>query len=179
MTAPADSRLLELDTFKRAGFAAQYPSNVRSFYSPTDNVPGVLCAVFGMARISVALAMYGFDDKKLADIIKTKLSCPDIFVQLTLDSSQAGGVHERELLAEENYPASSIAIGNSEDHAIMHMKMAVIDGLYRVSGSTNFSLGGETKQDNELTIICDPYIAAEARARIDAVHASILSRAPR
>jgi phosphatidylserine/phosphatidylglycerophosphate/cardiolipin synthase-like enzyme len=169
-------KLSELDTFKRGGFTPQYPANMRSFYSPVDDVPGALRAMFSSARISLVLAMYGFDDQVLADIIKAKLASPDIFVQLTLDASQAAGVHEKAILAEENYPASSIAIGSSEGHAIMHLKLAVIDGLYRVSGSTNWSLGGETKQSNELTIIQDPYVCAEARARIDATHASILSR---
>lgn len=175
MTDPV-GKLSELDMFKRGGFTTQYPSNIRSFYSPVDDVQGALRTIFASARHSLVLAMYGFDDKALADIIKAKLASPEIFVQLTLDSTQAGGVHEKSLLASEAYPASSIAIGNSEHGAIMHLKLAVIDGLYRVSGSTNFSLGGETKQDNECSVICDPYVAAEARSRIDSIHANILSR---
>lgn len=163
--------------FKRGGgFTSQYPPNIRSFYSPVDDVPGALRAIFATARHSLVLAMYGFDDKALADIIKTKLESPDIFVQLTLDATQASGSHEKSLLAGEDYPASSIAVGRSEHGAIMHLKLAVIDGLYRVSGSTNFSVGGETKQDNECSIIGDPYVAAEARSRIDAIHANILSK---
>lgn len=179
MTDPV-GKLSELDMFKRGGgFTSQYPPNIRSFYSPIDDVPGALRAIFATARHSLVLAMYGFDDKALADIIKTKLESPDIFVQLTLDSTQAGGVHERSLLASEEYPASSIAVGNSEHGAIMHMKLATIDGIYRVSGSTNFSVGGETKQDNELTVIQDPYLCAEARSRIDSIHATILAKTRR
>lgn len=175
MTDPV-GKLSELDTFKRGGFINQYPPNIRSFYSPVDDVPGALRTIFASARHSLVLAMYGFDDKALADIIKTKLESPDIFVQLTLDSTQAGGAHERSLLAGEDYPASSIAVGNSEHGAILHLKLAVIDGLYRISGSTNLSVSGETRQDNELTVIEDPYVCAEARARIDSIHAVILSR---
>lgn len=177
MTAPAPAWFPELDTFKHGGFPAHYPGNLKSFYSPVDDVAAALRTAFASARASLVLAYYGFDDQALADIVKAKLSHPNIYVQLTLDSSQAGGVHEKTLLAGEDYPASSIAIGTSEAHAIMHLKMAVIDGLYRISGSTNLGLGAETKQDNEMTIIADPYVCAEARARIDAIHASILSRA--
>lgn len=170
------TKLAELDQFKRAGFPPQYPPNMRSFYAPVDDVAGALRAMFTAARSSLVVAMFGFDDPALADIIKTKLASPEIFVQLTLDSTQAGGVHEKALLATESYPASSIAVGQSEGHAIMHLKLAVIDGIYRVSGSTNWSVSAMTKQDNELTVVEDPFVCAEARARIDAIHANMLSR---
>lgn len=176
MSAPHD-KLDELAPFKKTGFPAHYPANMRTFYAPVDDPGAAVRAMFTAARSSLVIAYYGFDDKALADIIAAKLAHPDIFVQLTLDSSQAAGAHERGILAAEHYPASSIAIGRSEGHAIMHLKLAVIDGLYRLSGSLNLSLSAETKQDNEMTVVADPYVAAEARARIDVIHTTILNRA--
>jgi phosphatidylserine/phosphatidylglycerophosphate/cardiolipin synthase-like enzyme len=171
--------LTALDAHKRGGFPPGYPGNVRSFFSPVDDVHGALLALVRSASSSLVLAMYGFDDDELADVIKQKLENPGIGVQLTLDSSQAGGVHEREILARESYPASSIAIGRSEKGAIQHMKLMVIDGIYRVSGSTNLSHSGEELQDNELTIIHNEVMAAEARTRVDAIHAHMLAAAAR
>lgn len=168
--------LAVLDKYKRNPYPPGYPSDLRTLYSPVDNVHDALCYVLNSAQHSLVVAMYGFDDEQLAGIIKTKLSQPDCFVQLTLDSSQAGGTHERKLLASEGYPASSIAIGRSEHGAIQHLKMVVVDGVFTVTGSTNWSLSAETKQDNQLTVVADPYIAAEARSRIDAIHANILQK---
>jgi phosphatidylserine/phosphatidylglycerophosphate/cardiolipin synthase-like enzyme len=170
------SDLSVLDVFKQSPFPPGYPARVRTFYSPVDDVPQALATVLSAARKSLVVAMYGFDDDTLAAIVHEKLLDPACFVQLTLDSSQAGGVHEKVLLAQQNYPASSVAVGRSEKGAIMHMKEAIIDGVFLVSGSTNWSSGGETKQDNQLTIIEDPYVCAEARARIDAIHANMLQQ---
>ena len=171
--------LTQLDSHATGGFPAGYPANVRNFYAPIDDVHGALVALISSAHRSLTIGMYGFDDEELADAIKTKLQDPNIAVQLTLDSSQAAGVHERAILAEEAYPASSIAIGRSEKNAIMHLKEVVIDGLDVITGSTNWSDGGESKQDNDLVVIRDPLVAARARARLDAIHASMLQAAAR
>jgi phosphatidylserine/phosphatidylglycerophosphate/cardiolipin synthase-like enzyme len=166
-----------LDRHKTGGFPPDYPPNVRSFFSPVDDVHGALLELVQSASSSLCIAMYGFDDDELADAIEAKLADPAIEVQLTFDSSQAGGVHEREILAREAYPASSVAIGRSEHGAIQHMKLLVIDGTYRVSGSTNWSRSGEALQDNEMTVIHDRVMAVEARTRIDAIHAHMLAAA--
>lgn len=164
-----------LDRHKTGGFPPGYPANVRTFYSPVDQVHAALVELIASAQRSLVIAMYGFDDEELADVIKAKLQDPTIVVQLTLDSSQAAGVHEREILAEEAYPASSVAVGRSEKSQIMHLKEVVIDGLDVVTGSTNWSASGEGLQDNALVLIRDPLVAAEARARVDAIHAHMLA----
>jgi phosphatidylserine/phosphatidylglycerophosphate/cardiolipin synthase-like enzyme len=173
MTAP---KMESLYTHKATPFVDKYPEDILTFYSPVDNCHQVLVDVAGWANKSLVIAMYGFDDDELAQKIHDKLNHDHIFVQLSFDKTQAGGVHERAILAKQNYPANSIAIGQSEKHAIMHMKIMIVDGLYIVTGSTNWSASGEEKQDNQLTVIKDPYVAAEARARIDVIHTTMLQQ---
>ncbi len=175
MTHPL-SDLSVLDQFATAPFPPGYPSDRRTFYSPIDNVHGALKAVLQAATSSVVLAMYGFDDEELAAILLEKLQDESVYVQLTLDSSQAGGVHERTLLAQENYPLSSVAIGRSEKGAIMHLKTGVVDGTILFTGSTNWSTGGESLQDNQLTVEINPVAAAMTTARIGAIHAMMLQK---
>lgn len=168
-----------LGQFKAGGrFLDGYPSDVRTFYSPVDNVHQVLVSLLASTQKSIVLNMYGYDDSDLNDIILEKLEDDHVYVQMSLDKSQASGKRERSLLAKWKNDAAgnSIAIGHSSKGAISHMKILIVDGVYTVRGSTNWSLGGEQDQDNELTIHNNAVIAAETRAELDRNHDEMLKQ---
>ncbi len=169
----------DLGRYKAGGrFLDGYPSDVRTFFSPVDDIHGMLVSLLASTQKSIVLNMYGYDDNDLNDIILAKVHDEQIFVQMSLDKSQAGDVHERELLATWNNAmiGNSIAIGNSTKGALSHMKIVIIDGIYTVRGSTNWSLAGEQQQDNELTVHNNAVIAAETRAELDRNHDAILKQ---
>jgi len=173
--------LAALDKYKSnvdTPFPPGYPDNVRAFYSPVDNVHGALVDLIDSAASSIIVAMYGYDDRELNEIINEKLAGGDVFVSMSFDSSQAGGVNEREILAAwmNDDRGNSIAIGRSAKGAIMHMKVVIIDGVDVITGSTNWSAGGQSKQDNQLIVVRDPLVAAEARSRIDMIHDGMLKQ---
>lgn len=168
----------DLDQFKKSAVSTSYPDNMRTFFAPIDDVHGALKAVIAATTRSLAVAMYGYDDDELAEMIDGFLKDPTIHVQISLDKSQAGGVHERVILEKykNEMTGNSVAIGTSEKSAIMHRKMVIVDGIWRISGSTNWSDSGETKQDNELTVIRSAEACAEARPVLDIEHDHMLAQ---
>jgi phosphatidylserine/phosphatidylglycerophosphate/cardiolipin synthase-like enzyme len=154
-------------------FLDGYPPDQRTFFSPRDSVHPLLASLLASAQRSIVMNMYGYDDDELDEIIRQKLSEEHVFVQMSLDKSQKGGKHEKEILAKwsnEEF-GNSIAVGTSSvHHAISHLKVLIIDGVYTVTGSTNWSLSGESEQDNQLTIDRNAVIAAETRSILDLNH---------
>jgi phosphatidylserine/phosphatidylglycerophosphate/cardiolipin synthase-like enzyme len=170
----------DLGQYKAEGrFLEGYPDDERTFFSPRDNVHGLLVALLGSAQHSIVVNMFGYDDDELNKIIQDALADDNVYVQMSLDRSQAGGVHEKKILAtwSNNAFGNSIAIGTSSVHnAISHLKIVIVDGVYTVKGSTNWSLSGEQQQDNELTLSRNAVIAAETRAILDLNHDFMLKQ---
>lgn len=169
--------ITDLDQYLTTGTPEGSLAMIRSFYSPIDDVHGVLKAIIGAARHSIVVSMFGYDDDELAALLDTALQDPAMFVQITLDSSQAGGVHEKAILARyaHEMTGNSVAIGRSEKGAIVHRKMVIVDGLWWIGGSTNWSVSGESLQDNELTVVRDAMHCTKARTVLDIAHDHILS----
>jgi phosphatidylserine/phosphatidylglycerophosphate/cardiolipin synthase-like enzyme len=170
--------LTDLKRFKKGGcFLVGYPAEecVR-LYSPDDQVDAALQILLWSVEKSLVIAMYGFDDPELTEIIMEKLKDPKIFVSISLDSSQAAGAHEKALLEYAKMPSNTVAFGRSRGGGIMHLKEFIIDGLDVGSGSTNWSKSGETKQDNVLSVVRNPMVAAEARLEHDLIHEAMLTQ---
>jgi phosphatidylserine/phosphatidylglycerophosphate/cardiolipin synthase-like enzyme len=167
----------DLAQFKTAGFPSDYPANVRRFYSPQDKVHDAIKCLLSSATESLLVSMYGEDDPELTAIIIQKAKDPSVFVQINLDKTQAAGTAEKSLVTElEGAPSCRVAIGMSEFHKINHLKMTVVDGLYTLSGSTNWSADGEGKQNNEASILCDRVVAHEATTVLNLEHQQMLTQ---
>jgi phosphatidylserine/phosphatidylglycerophosphate/cardiolipin synthase-like enzyme len=164
--------MTDLDQFKTFGLDSKYPEDTRRFYSPHDDVHPVIMALLSEVRTSLVLSMFGFTDEEAATKIDGILDDESIYTQITLDSTQYGGKTEHELLTRfKNFtPGNSIAIGRSEKGEIIHRKMMIVNGVWLVTGSTNWSLNGEQRQDNELSVTYNAVACAEARHILDLSH---------
>jgi hypothetical protein len=151
-SAPANLQaftLLDLAQYTREKeYATNASSDYHLFYVGRDDVHEILKHVLSRVQVSLYLNMFGFDDDELNDVIMEKAADPSITVLITLDKSQAGGVHEKKILASDmaKDPVAfnaHFAIGQSQTHQITHTKGFVADGRVAAEGSTNWSSSGE------------------------------------
>lgn len=119
------------------------------FYVGRDDVHGILLDLLKSEKLSCKINMFGFDDEELNDAILAYFKDPSIHVQISLDKSQAGGVHEKKIIAADQAQdptdfANSFTILQSATHQISHTKGGILasQGIY-FEGSTNWSSSGE------------------------------------
>lgn len=164
-------------------------SDCHLFYVGRDDVHSILKYLLSRCRTSLHLNMFGYDDDELNQIIMTKVMDPNILVTITLDKSQAGGVHEKVLVDADMKQSLSdfnthFVVGQSATHQISHTKGFVIDGKVASEGSTNWSSSGEgtfvvagkpggvgyKAQNNTLSVITDPDTIVRFQAELIAEH---------
>ena len=129
---------------REKSFAPNDSSDFRVLYVGRDDVHAALAYVLSHCTRSLKLNMFGYDDDELNAIISEKIDSAHVFVQGTLDKSQAGGVHEKKIIEGwDTWTRASFAIGQSATHQITHTKGGVVDGVVGWEGSTNWSGSGE------------------------------------
>src|ERR1700732_2398319 len=90
----------DLARYKAGGrFLDGVSADFRTFWSPVDEVHELLVAVLGSARHSVVLNMYGLTNTDPPATLDEKLHDPRVYVQISLDSTQAAGSTEAKVLS--------------------------------------------------------------------------------
>ena len=141
--------LLDLEQFTLEGRYSPTSSNdFHQFYVGRDNVHDILKYVLSRVRVSLYLNMFGFDDDELNDILMQKAKDPNVAMLITLDRSQAGGMHEKALLdADQQISLSGLnthfVSGISSTHQFGQTKGFVADSVVGGQGSPNWSRSGE------------------------------------
>jgi hypothetical protein len=182
--------LADLEQFTKEG---QYSNNASKdfhlFYVGRDDVHGILNFLLSHVSTSIYLNMFGYDDDTLNAECMRCARDPTITTVITLDQSQAGGVHEKGILnsdvaQDEGAFNTHFAIGQSATHQISHTKGGVLDGKVGFEGSTNWSASGEgtfvvsgqaggagyKAQNNTLAVFTDPDAVARFTAELIAEH---------
>jgi phosphatidylserine/phosphatidylglycerophosphate/cardiolipin synthase-like enzyme len=176
MTQPLTD-LTVLDQFRASQVSPGYPTDRRRLFVTQDKVqPAILFAV-SSASVSQTVAMYSFDDKALvAQLIANYHGLPGGMPTLIVQDQSChktpeGTAVAAPLLALRGQPNFRWSVGTSDKGQIMHLKSFVGDGLWTITGSTNWSNSGENDEDNECEFTLGAALAAQLEARIEAIYA--------
>ena len=150
---------------------------------------GILKYLFSRATTSLYLNMFGYDDDELNVECMRCAEDASVTTVITLDTSQAGGKHEKAILDSDvaKDPVAfntHVVVGQSATHQITHTKGGVLDGRVGFEGSTNWSACGEgtfvvkghpggpgyRAQNNTLAVFTDPDTIARFTAELVAEH---------
>lgn len=182
--------LLDLAQYTKEGeYSPNASKDFHLFYVGRDNVHEILKHVLSRVTVSLYLNMFGYDDEELNDLLMKIVHDPLITCVITLDKSQAGGVHEKRLLDSDAAQdpvgfSSHFVIGQSATHQISHTKGFVADGKVGAEGSTNWSASGEgtfvvkgqpggtgyRAQNNTQSVFTDPDAVTRFQAELLAEH---------
>lgn len=189
--------LLELQQYtQEKSYSNTASKDFHLFYVGRDDVHDILKHVLSRVSVSLYLNMFGFDDDELNDILMAIAMDPQIIMLITLDKSQAGGIHEKKLLDSDivrNQSAfnTHFVLGQSATHQISHTKGFVADGKVGGEGSTNWSTSGEGSfvvtgkpggpnykaQNNTQTIFTDPDTLNRFQAELISEHMTAQAQA--
>jgi hypothetical protein len=187
-----DPRLAVLGAFTPEGKLTPGYGDHYLFMVGRDDCHGILHYLIQLERLSLKLNMFGYDDEELNMDILDLFKDPAVRVQVSLDRSQAGGVHEKKIIAfdQQNDAAdfnSSFVILESATHQISHTKGGVLLGQgIGFEGSMNWSNSGEgtgislkadvknpkgfKSQNNTLLVSTNPVFLTRFSAQLDAEH---------
>lgn len=195
-----DPRLSELGAFTPEGKLSPGYGDHYLFFAGRDSVHEILHWLLSRETMGLKMNMFGYDDDQLnADIIAL-MKNPNVAVQGTLDKTQAGGAHEKAILAQDvandvNF-FNSFVVTASATGQISHTKGGVLVGQgLGWEGSTNWSASGEgtgisldaakkpvtgyKAQNNTLLVSANPVFLARFGARLDTEHKVGLMRQAR
>lgn len=188
-----DPRLAILGKFTPEGVLTPGYGDHYLFMVGRDDCHSILHYLIPKETLTFKFNLFGYDDEELNQDIMDLFKSPNVRVQASLDKSQAGGVHERKIVALDQQldPVdfyNSFCILQSDTHQISHTKGGVLVGQgIAFEGSMNWSNSGEgtgislkptdpkqpgfKAQNNTLLVSTNPVMLARFSARLDSEHA--------
>lgn len=131
------------------GVRFAFACEIKPYFSPADDVQGVILTELSHAKKSVLVAAYGIASPEIAAKL-CELKKAGVDVTVYLDRTQAAGKGSQ----ADALRAAGVKVLVKKSRLLMHDKYMVIDGSEVLTGSYNFSRGA-AHQDNNMEVITD------------------------
>jgi phosphatidylserine/phosphatidylglycerophosphate/cardiolipin synthase-like enzyme len=137
------------------------------YFSPDDNVANNLLDLIHNAEESIYFLAYSFTSDPLAEAIRARAE-EGVIVQGLMDSEQINSNIGTEF---DPFRQAGLDVRRDGIPGLLHHKVIIIDEQIVITGSYNFTNSAETRNDENLIVIYDPFIAAQFVAEFQRVFA--------
>jgi phosphatidylserine/phosphatidylglycerophosphate/cardiolipin synthase-like enzyme len=133
-------------------------------FTPGENCTGIIVDQIDGARHSILVQAYSFTSVPILAALKAAHG-RGTDVRVLLDKSSARISKSGSRYSAANYLTNAgIPVWVDMKPAIAHNKVMVIDGLWVITGSFNFTASAQNRNAENLLVIEDPVLAGEYRA---------------
>jgi phosphatidylserine/phosphatidylglycerophosphate/cardiolipin synthase-like enzyme len=131
--------------------SAAQASAIKVYFSPNGGCQQAVVSQIRKATQTIDIAMYYLSSKKIAQAL-AQASQNNVRVRIVLDQSQ-----EIESASKSGYLIKhGLQVRYHLGFGLMHNKFAIIDGQSLITGSFNWTLTAEERNEENLLIITDP-----------------------
>lgn len=129
-----------------------------------DPLPGLVGAL-GKAKHEIVFGIFSFTAQPIADVF-TQKQAAGVLIRGVADLHAAASPTSK-ISVLRNAGIDIKLVGTQ--YALMHLKVAVIDGLRTAYGSYNWTTSAERSNDEILTVVTNRQLAAVCIAQIDSI----------
>lgn len=126
------------------------------YFSHVDDIQAIILLKINSAEDSIDIAMYTFTDFALARAL-AKAKERGVKVRIYLDRSQVKAKYGQSRYLAQN----ELDVRISSNSAIMHNKFAIIDGEILITGSYNWTISANKRNDENVLVIDCRYVIDE------------------
>jgi phosphatidylserine/phosphatidylglycerophosphate/cardiolipin synthase-like enzyme len=139
-------------------------ADIYNYFSPEDDIPPKIIRFLRAAKRSIHFMAFSFTDSEIGDVLIERARA-GIDVEGVVEKRGADGKGgEFPVLQKAGIPV--LKDGNNY---VMHHKVFIIDGLWIITGSYNFSASGATSNDENLLVIKSEAVARKFEAEYERV----------
>jgi phospholipase D len=149
--------------------ASAYKNNalVQYCFSPSGNRASVLVSNFEKASVSIHVLVYTFTLGSVREaLIRAKNRGVDVRVVMERDNVNATGSEYEELRLV------GIDVRLDSNPALMHDKLAILDGHMVITGSYNWTSAADSSNNENLVVIDDPQWAQAFERQFQSVYST-------
>lgn len=144
------------------------PTILDVYFSPEDHVEDALVPLLNAAKTSIYFLAYSFTSDPLGEAVRERAAA-GVKVAGVMDADQ---FHSNLGTEYDAFRAEGLAVRLDRNPGQMHEKLIIIDGQIVVVGSYNFTRSADTTNDENLLVIQDPQIAAQATVEFTRVYSA-------